>query len=155
GVNQGWGGVWVKAAYDEDIGDFVSGYTPLYTPTYGSSGWAASVGAQINVPNMPGSNLRVIGFYADNANAYNVGSEWSILASYRHQFTSNFSASAAVQYFNDTNFAAAGTPDAWRGELSVVWLPVTNFEVRGEVFYEKADGGDGITSGFLRFTRYF
>lgn len=155
GYNAAWGGVWVKAAYDEDIGNFVSGFTPLYTPPVGDSGWAASLGTQLNVPNMPGSSLRVLAFYADNANAYNVGGEWSVLASYRHQFASNLAASAAVQYFYNTDFDDAGSPDRWRGEVSVAWLPVTNFEVRAEIFYDKPEASDDTTSGFLRFTRFF
>lgn len=165
GMNQGWGGVWAKIAYDEDVHSngawfpFTS-VLPL-SPWSGASGmtgndgWAASIGAQINVPNMPGSNLRVIGFYADSANAYSVGSEWSILASYNHAFSSSLSASAAFQYWSDTNFGAAGSPNQWKGELSVVWFPVTNFEVRGELNHTKATGADGVTAGFLRFTRYF
>lgn len=154
GINQGWGGVWVKGAYDEDVKLGVS-YTPLYTPESGEDGWAASVGGQFNIPNMNGSSLRVIGFYADNANAYSVGSEWSVLASYYHVFSPTLSGSIAAQYFANTDFDTAGDPNAWRGELSIVWAPVTNFEVRTELFYDKAEDEDGETSGFLRFTRYF
>ncbi len=73
GYTGGWGTVWLKAAYDES-----------------AEGFAAQLGAQFNIPNMPGSSLRLLGFYNDSDNAYErVGSaartrsgqaEWSILA---------------------------------------------------------------------------
>jgi hypothetical protein len=164
GMNQGWGGVWAKIAYDEDIHSngaiLPTNIMPLnpwsgIAGMTGNDGWAASVGMQFNMPNMPGSNLRLIGFYADSANAYSTGAEWSLLASYRHQFSSSLAASVAAQYFSNTDFAVPGSPDRWQAELSVVWFPVTNFEVRGELTYNKPQGVDGTTSGFLRFTRYF
>jgi hypothetical protein len=65
------------------------------------------------------------------------------------------SASVGAQYIADTNFATAGTPSRWVAELSVVAVPVTNFEVRGEVNYTKNTGADGSFGGYLRFTRYF
>lgn len=142
-----WGGVWVKAAYDESDDSF-----------------AAQLGAQINIPNMAGSSLRVIGYYSETTtNTYGVqydaglplpntaAAEWSILGSYNHQFSEKFSASIGAQYFS-----GHGTlPNSWLGELSVVWLPITNFEVRGELGYAKTENFDGTMSGFLRFTRYF
>jgi hypothetical protein len=142
GYTGGWGTVWVKAAYDES-----------------ADGFAAQLGAQINVPNMPGSSLRLIGYYADGALAYGAGSplginsEWSILASYNQQFSETLGASVAVQYFSD--IYTAGSPDAWAAELSVVWFPVSQFEVRAELGYTEVDTLDGSVSGFLRFTRYF
>ncbi len=140
--NAGWGGAWAKVAYNEQVG-----LTDAFN---------ASIGMQFNMPNMPGSNLRLIGFYSEMANEYSVGSEYSILASYNHVFSEKLSASIAFQYMMDTNYAAAGSPDAYQAELSVVYMPVKNFEVRGELAYTKADGfRDGTTSGFLRFTRYF
>jgi len=147
GFAGGWGTVWLKAAYDES-----------------AEGFAAQLGTQLNIPNMPGSSLRLIGFYSDSDNAYGSGSplgvdsEWSILASYNQQFSETLGASVGVQYFND--LYAAGTDvstgiDAWAAELSVVWFPVSQFEVRGEVGYTDVDGLDDSLSGFLRFTRYF
>lgn len=175
GVNQGWGSIWAKIGYDEEITGAVVGL---------GDEWSASLGAQINVPNSPGSSLRIIGFYHSGATqwsggpgvtfspgvpgvAIGLGYEWSILASYNHAFSSTLSASIAFQYFNDAyapGFASLSTNhDAWGAELSVVWFPVTNFEVRGELHYDDVDAGvltggldpDGIVSGFIRFTRYF
>jgi hypothetical protein len=162
GVSQGWGAVWAKVAYDEDIAPVDINGVALQSfmgaraaGLSGNDGWAASLGAQINVPNMPGSSLRVIGFYANNANAYSVGGRWSVLASYNHVFSPKLSASVGGQYIADTNFAGAGTPNRWVAELSVVAVPVTNFEIRAEVNYTKNTGAAGYATGYLRFTRYF
>ena len=143
--NAGWGGVWAKAAYDSDA-----------SIAAGRQGeWAAQLGMQYNIPNMNGSSLRLIGYYASEDNAYAVGSEFSILASYNHVFTDTFSASVGFQYFNDTNYGAVGSPDAYAAELSMIWTPVQNFEVRSELGYTKEDALDGTFSGYIRFTRYF
>lgn len=147
GYTGGWGTAWLKAAYDESV-DF----------------FAAGAGVQVNMPNMPGSSLRILGYYNEGDNAYGTGSplgtdaEWSILASYNQQFTETLGASVGFHYFND--LYAAGTNvstglDAWAAELSVVWFPVSQFEVRTELGYAEVDGLDGSVSGFLRFTRYF
>jgi len=156
GLNQGWGAVWAKVAYDEDIAPSTAGAIGARAAGLSNvDGWAASLGAQINVPSAPGSSLRVIGFYANNANAYSVGGRWSVLASYNHVFSPKLSASVGAQYIADTNYSAAGSPNTWIAELSVVAVPVTNFEVRGEVNYTKSTGYDGSFGGYLRFTRYF
>lgn len=173
GVNQGWGSVWAKVGYDEQI-------FPLPSPPFiDVDGISASLGMQFNIPNSPGSSLRLIGFYHDSPNQWSggpgvnaagvfvgLGYEWSILASYNHAFSSTLSASLALQYFNGAY--APGTTittnhDAWGAELSIVWFPVTNFEVRAEIHYDDVDAGvltggvdpSGVASGFIRFTRYF
>lgn len=151
-VNQGWGGAWVKAGYDEDLGPAVGARAAGLS---GVDGWGVQAGMQLNVPNSPGSSFRLIGYYANNANAFSVGSRWSVLASYGHQINPQLFASAGFQWFGDTNYGAAGNPNAWQGELNVVWTPVTQFEVRAEYNYFKASGVSGVHSGYLRFTRYF
>ena len=85
-------------------------------------------------------------------------SEWSVLGSYYHQFTPKFGGSVGFQYFSD--FYVGGTDvstgfDGYSAELSLVWLPVTDFEVRTEVQYDKVDTFDGTVSGYLRFQRNF
>lgn len=154
GYEQGWGAVWAKAGYDHDIaGALVA-----------SSGFGLSLGTQINIPGFEGSSFRLLGFYADSDNAYGTGSpggasaEWSVLASYYHQFTPNVGASVGGQYFNDIYQPASDVKsglNAYSIEGSVVWTPVTNFEVRSEVQYDKLEGADGSLSGYLRFTRFF
>ena len=157
--NQAWGGVWAKFGYDEDR--TIVGTTPV--GEIGDSGFGAQVGLQYNI-GADGSSLRLLAFYADSDNAYSTGSalgvapEWSALASYYHQFTPNFGASVGFQYFS--NLYAAGSNlstdvDAFAVELSTVWTPVENFEVRAEGVYDKVDASEGTVSGFLRFTRYF
>lgn len=150
--NQAWGGVWAKAAYDEDRGTSAI--------EIDDSGWAAQAGLQLNVPNAPGSSFRLIGYYADSANAYSVGSEWSVLASYRHQFSQTFAASVGAQYFNDIHdFGPADgvetSLDGWQAEAALIWTPVTNFEVRAEYVYTDIDLRPSTNSGFLRFQRSF
>ena len=152
GYEAAWGAVWARAAYDESF-----------------DGFAASVGTQINIPNMSGSSFRLIGYFADGDHRYGAGSsftrfatlgnsEWSVLASYYHQFTATFGASIGAQYFSD--FYAAGTSvntglDGFSADLGLVWVPITNFEIRTEVNYDKVDTLDGSLSGILRFTRFF
>jgi len=183
GYGGGWGAIWAKVAYDESF-DGTTGAGSFAALGTNDGGFAATIGAQFNIPNMPGSNLRLIGYYADGAHRFNVGgpsaiygptgesyyggSEWSILASYNHQFSETLGASVAFQYFNDLYYAGtdySSGVDAWAAELSVVWFPVSQFEVRGELGYTDvgafnapatATGNpDGAFSGFLRFTRYF
>ena len=131
--------------------------------------FAASLGMQYNIPNMNGSNLRLIGFYNSGDNAYGIArfpgaligsAEWSVLASYNHVFSNTFSASVGFQYnadhygaFTDVNTGV----DSWATELSMVWTPVRNFEVRSELAYQNVDipGADATFSGYVRFTRYF
>jgi len=156
GVNQGWGGVWAKVGYDEDVAPATAALIGARAAGLsGVDGWGASAGVHINVPNMAGSSLRVIGFYANRANAYSVGSRWSVLASYQHTFSPMFTASVGAQYFGDTDFATPGNPSAWQVEGVLVVTPVENFVVRAEVNHFKAQGATGVTSGWLRFSRFF
>ncbi|MDN2583882.1 porin [Aquibium sp. ELW1220] len=149
GISQGWGGVWAKVAYDESEEE-----------------WAGLIGMQYNIPNMAGSNIRAGVFYASDPNAYALGMpvsgvlganfvEWSVAAAYTHAFNAQWSATLGGQYFE-----AFDGDDAWLVQGAVVWVPVTNFEVRLEGTYAQEDdvllGDDGDRwNGFLRFTRYF
>ncbi len=129
------------------------------------------MGTQINMPNMPGSSLRVLGYYADSDNDYGTqgptygfggygNAEWSVLASYYQQFNAKFGASIAGQYFDGfyepfSNVKRTVNKNGYSAEISLVWVPVTNFEVRTEIQYDKVQGLDGTPSGYLRFTRFF
>lgn len=157
GINQGWGAVWAAVGYDEADG------------TSFEDGFAVVGGLHFNVPNMTGSSFRLLGFYADSDNAYGTGAEWSVLASYYHQFTPSLGASVGFQYLNDLYFDGGdeGTgDDAWLAELNVVWTPVQNFTVRTEIVYQDYDfdndffgddddDDDSAVSGFVRFSRFF
>ena len=162
GVNQGWGAAWLKVGYDEEIN------------ALGDSGFGVTAGLHYNIAGAPGSSFRLLGFYADSDNKYGVfngtgfragglgAPEWSIMASYYHQFNAQFGASLAVQYFSDLYFAGTDINtgiDGWALELNTVWTPVENFVVRGELVYNQFDLPAGIdddsVSGFIRFSRFF
>lgn len=161
GVTQGWGTAWATVGVDEtssNNGVTFSGAGALAT---GDTEWAASAGIFLNIPGMQGDSLKVIGYYSSDANAYWNYGDWSVLGSYYHQFTPTFGASIGGQYIsnitydNVTALHPSGDANLWAAELSMVWTPVKNFEVRSEVQYDKATDLDGSVSGFLRFTRYF
>ncbi|WP_187970264.1 porin [Aquibium microcysteis] len=151
GISQGWGGVWGKVAYDESAGEY-----------------AVLGAAQYNVPGFAGSSLRLGMFYASGVNMYALdmpvsggGSseagtvEWSVAGSYLHKINAQWSATVGGQYFKEFS-----GDKAYLVQGAVVWLPVTNFEVRLEGSYaseENLRGGrkDDTWSGLLRFTRYF
>lgn len=157
GYQQSWGAVWARVGYD-------NGYNAL-----GDSGFGAELGTEINIASL-NSAVRLIGWYANADHAYgtqsayggisggNGNAEWSVLASYNQTLTEKFSASAGVQYFS--NFYA-GLSDVKTGlngysaDLSLVYEPVQNFEVRAEANYDKVDTFDGSVSGFLSFVRRF
>ena len=168
GIAQGWGAVWARAAYDESFDNATV-----------NGGFAAQLGLQYNIASMPGTSIRVLGFYADGDHSYNVGApscspgcvtggaEWSILGSLNYQINPTLGVQVGAQYFSDLYVAgtdvSTGT-DAWAAEVGFVWVPVENFEVRTEVVYtdrgefQGVAGGydpDGTVSGYLRFTRYF
>ena len=88
----------------------------------------------------------------------NGASEWSVLASYYHQFTETFGASVGFQYFSDFYLpsSSVGTGlDGYGAELNLVWTPIENLEVRSEIYYDDYETLDGTASGFLRLTRFF
>ena len=151
--NQGWGAVWAKAGYDESM-----------------DGFGATLGLQYNIPGFEGSSFRLIGYYADSDNVFGVGSpamsvfndngasEWSVLASYYHQFTETFGASVGFQYFSDFYLpsSSVGTGlDGYGAELNLVYTPIENLEIRSEIYYDDYETLDGTASGFLRLTRFF
>jgi hypothetical protein len=151
GISQGWGGVWGKAAYDESAEE-----------------WAGLLGAQYNIPGFKGSSIRVGVFYASGVNMYALdmpvsggGSsdegtvEWAVAASYNHAINAKWSATVGGEYFEEFS-----GDNAYLVQGAVVWLPVTNFEVRLEGSYASEENllngeDDDTWSGLLRFTRYF
>jgi hypothetical protein len=128
----------------------------------------------LNVPSLPGSAFKIVGYYNSADSSYGPGGplsgvtgggltggqpQWSVLASFLYQATPDLGLIVSGQYFSDVY--NKGTKDkiddssSWAAELSAVWTPVKNFEGRPEVVYTKAMEGDGTVSGYLRFTRYF
>ena len=102
----------------------------------GESGWGAQLGAQINVPNSPGSSLRVLAFYADSDNAYNPhGGQWSVLGSYGHQINGEWFVSLAGQYTDKLYFPGTDVEtdyNRWDVEAYATWQPVENFQIMSE-----------------------
>lgn len=156
GVTQGWGTAWVLGAYDYDRNGAVLG---------DDGGFALQAGLNLNIPSMPGSAFKLIGYYNDSDNAYGPNSplgmdpEWAVLASFKYAASSNLALILSAEYFADI-YSARGSDvktstDAWAAEVSAVWTPVKNFEIRPEIVYSKVQGLDGTVSGYLRFTRYF
>lgn len=164
GYQGGWGAVWARAAYDNsrtDVPEDISGVE--------DSGFGAQLGSQINIPNT-NTSFRVMGWYADSDNRYGTTSsyggisggfgnaEWSALAAVNQQFTEKFSASTGFQYFNNFYEAFSEEKTGLNGysiDLSLVYEPVTNFEVRAEANYDKVDDFDGSIGGWLWFLRRF
>jgi len=141
GVEQDWGGVALAAAYDESDASVAVKGTAL-----------------VKLPNMDSASLIVQGTYTNSAAntyavVYNGGAlvaNWSLLGSFNAKMSDQLSASVGVQYMD---LFAGG--DLWLAELSAIYTPVTNFEVRGELVYAKQTALDGTLSGFVRFTRFF
>jgi hypothetical protein len=161
GYGGAWGAVALTGAYDHDRnGD------PYNGGVFGDdAAFAGQLSALFNVPSMPGSAFKIIGYYNSADSNYGPGSvfgtqpEWSVLASFLYQATPNLGLIVSGQYFSDVygdgdDDTVSGT-SSWAAEVSAVWTPVKNFEVRPEIVYTKAEHLDGTVSGFLRFTRYF
>jgi hypothetical protein len=185
GYGAAWGAVALTAAYDHDrsvlyvpaTATSTTGLPTFVTGDSDDSAIAASLSALFNIPSMPGSAFKIIGYYNSADSSYGPGSpvgglfpfgsggvalgqpEWSVLASFLYQATPNLGLIVSGQYFGDAY--AKGSDDtvdstsAWAAEVSAVWTPVKNFEIRPEIVYTKAEHLDGTVSGYLRFTRYF
>ncbi len=161
GYQQGWGAVWARVGYDNSIDPGIDGDA--------DAGFGAQLAAQFNIPNTQNA-IRVMGWYANADTAYgtqspyagvsggNGAAEWSVLAAYNHTFTEKFSASTGFQYFNDFYQAYSDEKTGLNGysaDLSLVYEPVQNFEIRAEGNYDKVDGLDGSVSGWMWFLRRF
>ena len=151
GFSQAWGGLWAKGGYDES-----------------ANAGTVMAGIQINVPDAPNSSFKAGVFYATDPNAYaphaplggivlpagvdGIDTEWSVAASYRHEFNPAFRAMLGGQYFED--FAG---DNSYLIQGALTWIPVPDqFEIWLESAYEDNDAAeDGAWSGFLRFRRFF
>ena len=136
------GGSYAKGGYDESASEAT-----------------VMAGIHINVPDAPGSSFRAGVFYATGENDYapdapvtEDDTEWSVAASYKHQFTPAFSGVLGGQYFEDFH-----GDNSFLIQGAVVRVPVADqAEIRLESAYEDHDAADdGEWSGFLRFRRYF
>ena len=141
GFSQAWGGLYAKGGFDES-----------------ESEGTVTAGIQINIPSVPGSSFRAAGFYSSGPNDYSPGApvtgedtEWSVAASYRHQFTPAFSGALGGQFFQDFD-----GDNSFLIQSAVVWVPIPDqLDIRLEGAYEDHDAAGDDWSGFLRFQRYF
>lgn len=147
GVNRDWGGAWAQFGYDEAYRD--------------TDGYAAKLGMQYNIASDENS-VRLVGSYSSNDNIYSRGqfdaisSEWNALASYQHVVNDELKFSVGGQTFRNLHDGLETTDrDAHSAELSVIWTPIQDLEIRGEVAYSKVDDLDGTVSSFLRIRRFF
>jgi Porin subfamily len=140
---QGWGGVDVWAAYDDD--DIVGPGT--------DSGWAIKGRLTANVGSA--GVLKVLGTYNTNANFYANGGKWTIGASYKHTLSPKLALTGVVQYQGDTNFAAAGTPNNLTFGAVIGYTAVPNFTTTLAVWHKTNGAAANTTEGFLRFERAF
>ncbi|MEX3008113.1 porin [Hoeflea sp. TYP-13] len=164
------------------IGGVFGGMTIYAAAGYDQSAENFGVKLGLNTDIGAAGNLIVQGFYADGPTRYGANArptfagltvwtpEWSVLASYQHQFAPNFKGSVGGQYSYDyyaagvtgnapLGSASSGT-DSWAVEGVLVWYPVDNFEVRGEVRYTTFTGGGALanndnTTGLFRLQRNF
>ena len=166
------------------IGGVFAGATIYLAGGYDQSAENFGLKLGLNTDIGPAGNVIVQGFYADGpsrwgANASPIGlatthtPEWSVIASYQHQFAPNFKGSVGGQYSYDyyvtplAGVASLGNAssgiDSWAIEGVLVWNPVANLEVRGEIRYTDFSssnaaigyaGGDA-TTGLFRLQRNF
>lgn len=136
---QAWGGIYGIGAYDS-----------------AAQGWGGRLGVELNVPNAPGSQLRVYGLYRSNnqvqygpgtATGAGTNNQWGIVASYNHNFGSGFSAGLAFQH--NRTFADVGNN---QGQIFASYTPVSQFHIRGDV---TRDFDNDTWTGRLRFQRDF
>lgn len=142
--SQAWGSILGTIGYDDD-----------------ADGFGAALSGTVNI-GATGGAFKVSGFYSDEPDvAYGAfmfdgaAAEWSVLAAYQQPIGETLTGIIEYQYL-DSHFA-----DTHQHAVlgSLVWLPVTGFEVRTELAWTKAED-DGLDlddsfSGFLRFERSF
>lgn len=106
--------------------------------------WSAKLGLNTDIGSA--GNLRVQGFYASGNTQFGVNingntAEWSVLASYSHDFTETVTGFVGGQYganfYDATNTQT--NADGWYIHAGVNWTPVTNFNVQADFGYQDLD----------------
>ena len=104
----------------------------------------------------PGT-LGLSGVYATGRNYYYEESEWAVAAEYALKATDKLTITPGGQYFG--NFGPSGTgfgeDDAYRVGLTVDYKITENLTTKLSAQYQKVDGGDDTTFGFVRLQRSF
>jgi Porin subfamily len=99
----------------------------------------------------PGT-LYLAGVYASGSSAYFTAGEWSVAASYALKASDKLTVTPAIQYWDDTNFDGAGSPDKLKYGITVDYKPVENLLARVSVDYD--DVSEDVT-GYFRLQRAF
>ncbi|MDF2369222.1 MAG: porin [Rhizobiaceae bacterium] len=160
------------------VGGVFGGMTIYVAAGYDQSAENFGVKLGLNTDIGSAGNLIVQGYYADGPTRYGANNslngspftlftpEWSILGSYQHTLSSTLKASIGGQYSADYYAAsvngqaplgsASSGVDSWAVEGSLIWTPVANFEVRGEVKYTDFNQNVGdATTGMVWLQRSF
>ena len=137
--SQGWGGVWLAAAYDED-----------------ADGIGVRAGVQGNFAPL---TVRLDGYYQGNADVkYGRNARWAIQGTALYQINPSFGIAAGLEYRDrlNTNASVANSMLATAGfaptgetgmyysksngfaaQLGINWQPVKNFQVGADVVYNR------------------
>jgi hypothetical protein len=139
-LDTSWGGFWVKGAYDAAV-----------------EGFAAKGGLQWELPSGDGtarllwgvSNGRSI--YGEHRfGSWTIGGDWSIMGVYQHHLSDHLSGSLAAGFFGGSILPM------WTTEMSVVWKPSADGEIRleGASWHYLDFPLSGVTAS-VRLSRFF
>jgi hypothetical protein len=105
----------------------------------------------------PGT-LGIAGAYATGFNYYYNESEWTVAAEYALKINDKWSVTPAAQYFSKVDIDADGDfggDNAWVAGLTVDYKITENLAAKVTANYNKVEGGDDQTTGFVRLQRSF
>ena len=105
----------------------------------------------------PGT-LGIAGVYATGFNYYYNESEWTVAAEYALKINDKWTLTPGAQYFSKIDIDADGDfggDDAWVAGLTVDYKITENLAAKVTANYNKIDGGDDQTTGFVRLQRSF
>lgn len=160
------------------IGAVIGGATVYAAAGYDQSldNFGAKLGLNASIGEA--GSLIVQGFYANGETDYGANNEpigdpedvsstprWSIMGSYQHKLAANLTSSIGGQYSGDY-YEKGGDyktdVSSWAVEAALIWNPVDNIEVRGEIRYTTFDPGTvaseettSATTGLFRLQRNF
>jgi hypothetical protein len=146
-IEQGWGGVTLFAAYDDD--DDVAANDDEFALKAIATFKATE---QLTLEAMA-TYESGLSFYSVGTPNGPVGYQWTVAGYAKFAATDKLSVGAGGQFFGSQHVTDA---DDWAVGAVVDYKIVENFDAKLAVNYEDGDSyADGIFSGFLRFTRSF
>jgi Porin subfamily len=92
------------------------------------------------------------GVYSSGSSVYFNDGEWSVAASYALKASEKLTITPGVQYWGDTDYDTAGSPDMWKYGVTLDYKPVENLLARVSVQYD--DVSEDV-SGYFRLQRAF